>query len=185
MAGTSNSGGRNRKPRQIHLVEGTFRPDRHAERQEVELPPGTPTAPTKLTGEALAEWTRMVARLSRTNTLTDVDDAVLYQYVRLWAETEAMASDDTRIRTLSASLMKEARRLDGPELIQAVTEIVKLQFILSKHATQLRQGHMAIRQYLVEFGMTPSARTRVKPNAAPKQKSDAEMKRERFFGVRS
>lgn len=184
MAGNANSGGRNRKPKALHLVEGTFRKHRHDAQVDVEIPPGTPTAPAKLTGEAAAEWARMIERLRTTNTLTVVDDAALYQYVKLWAEVEGMSTDAARVRDMSQALMKEAKRLDGVELVTAVQEIVKLQFILSKHTTQLRQGHMAIRMYLVEFGMTPSARTRVKPIAEPKTKSEAELKRERFFGVR-
>ena len=47
-------------------------------------------------------------------------------------------------------------------LAEAIKKIVDLEQILAKQTTQLRQGHMAIRQYLIEFGMTPSARTRVK-----------------------
>jgi hypothetical protein len=40
---------------------------------------------------------------------------------------------------------------------------VKLKQLDAKAITQLRQGHMALRQYLVEFGMTPAARNRVTP----------------------
>jgi seryl-tRNA synthetase len=114
----------------------------------------------------------MIARMETSKTLSGVDDAALYQYVELYAETEAIKVDHQRIRALSSKLMKSVRTLKGSDLVDAVKEIVKLEFVLSKQSTQLRQGHMAVRQYLIEFGMTPSARTRVKiPAGTEKPKS--------------
>jgi hypothetical protein len=42
---------------------------------------------------------------------------------------------------------------------------VSLKKLDMKLTTQLRQGHMAVRQYLIELGMTPAARNRVQPSA--------------------
>lgn len=171
MAGTKNSGGRNRKSGLAHILQGTFRADRHGEHDTPEPPKGLPVPPKPLNGEAKAEWARMVGRLEQSKTLSLVDDAALYQYVQLFAETEAVKADNVQVRKLSIELKKAIRNLEGQELLGAVGEIVKLQHIIARHSQQLRQGHMAIRQYLVEFGMTPSARTRVKPVGADKPKS--------------
>jgi hypothetical protein len=58
--------------------------------------------------------------------------------------------------------------------------MVTLLIAIAKATRDLRQGHMAIRQYLVEFGMTPSARTRVKlPPAAPA----VDPNKARYFGT--
>jgi P27 family predicted phage terminase small subunit len=182
MAGTKNSGGRNRKSSAMHLLEGTHRPDRHGERETPEPPTGRPDTPPMLAGHALAEWDRMIARLEALGTLAVVDDAALYQYVCLFGETED--TQDRRretaglVTTLQATIAREATRIgnvappvteadDDPldtarrELADAVSQVLELQQLIGKMTTQLRQGHMAIRQYLVEFGLTPAARTRV------------------------
>lgn len=175
MPGTKNSGGRNRKSGQMHIVQGTFRPDRHGENDTPEPPKGVPLPPKPLTAEAQAEWDRMVGRLEQSKTLSMVDDAALYQYVQLFAETELVKADNVQVRKLSKDLKRAIKDLEGVELLQAVGEVVKLQQIIARHSQQLRQGHMAIRQYLIEFGMTPSARTRVKPAGAEKPKSKVDL----------
>lgn len=165
MAGTKSSGGRNAKSRNVHLIEGTFRQDRHAKLVTIATPKGTPIPPKTLTGAGRAEWRRMVARLEKLQTLSLVDDAALYQYALLFAETERIRVDHVALKKLSTDLMTAIRRLQGEALVAAAAEIVKLQFVLAKQTSQLRQGHMALRQYLVEFGMTPSARNRVTPHS--------------------
>jgi hypothetical protein len=51
--------------------------------------------------------------------------------------------------------------------VEAIANIVQLKKIEAKYPSLLRAGHMAIRQYLVELGMTPAARGRVKVPDAP------------------
>jgi phage terminase small subunit len=162
MAGTKNSGGRNKIPAAAHVLRGTFRKDRHAEDADVNAPSGDPVPPVALSGHAKAEWDRMVSRLTSTHTLSIVDDAALYQYVRLFEETESVREDYDRLRKMSQTLMKMARKLEGGDLVEALGKITALEHQMGRQTIRLRQGHMAIRQYLVEFGMTPSARTRVK-----------------------
>lgn len=180
MAGNKNSGGHNRKGTQFHVLNGTFRPDRHADQDAPEPPQGIPVPPKALTADAKAEWDRMVKRLEESKTLTVVDDAALYQYVNLFAETEQIKADAIQARTLSKDLKKLASKLDGHELVEAIGKIVQLHQMIAKNVVQLRQGHMAIRQYLVEFGMTPSARGRVKVPKRPRPNVDKV--KERFFG---
>jgi P27 family predicted phage terminase small subunit len=163
MPGTSRSGGRNRKSAQQHRLEGNYRADRHAAGGDAPDPPkGRPTVPAGLAGVALEEWRRMVDRLELANTLSLVDDAALYQYCCLFAETEAVACAQRDTDTLIAKLQKTVARLHHQELVDAIAAIVQLKKLEAKYATQLRQGHMAVRQYLVELGMTPAARSRVK-----------------------
>lgn len=162
MAGTKNSGGHNKLPASAHVLRGTFRADRHANDATPEPPKGKPTPPMPLTGHAKAEWARMVERLSQNGTLSIVDDAALYQYVRLFDETECVREDYARLRKMSGTVMRLAKKLTGAELVDAIGKVAALEHQMSRQTIRLRQGHMAIRQYLVEFGMTPSARTRVK-----------------------
>lgn len=163
------SGGRNRKPAALHVLHGTFKPSRHAV-VEAPAPAGTPAA-RDLAGEARAEWDRMVVRLEAVGTLSTVDDAALRRYVLLHAQTEGIEAEHARLTRLSAKLMKEARRLEGAELVAAIGEIVALEKLQARLLPQLRQGSMALRQWLVELGMTPSARTRVKAPGAAKAPS--------------
>lgn len=173
MAGTANSGGNGKKTTQALVVAGTFRNDRHGDHESPDPPKGPPEAPKDLTGDALAEWQRMVWRLEVSGTLSKVDDASIYQYACLFAETEqhVVARDEARE---SVKLLQEnLSDLNGADLVQCFQEISKMARLEASYSTQIRQGRMAIRQFLVEFGMTPAARSRVKlPPSKPQSKVD-------------
>lgn len=185
MAGVrgQRSGGHNAKTRDQLNQEGTFRPDRHGGLENPRPPAGLPTPPRPLDPLARGEWNRMIKRLELSKTVSQVDDAALYQYCNLWAETETIRADNRRIQELAKTLKVTAiKELQGPDLVKCIAEIVKLEAITAKYRAQLRQGHAAIRQYLVEFGMTPAARGRVKTtspatpapiHAAPKSQLEA------------
>lgn len=167
MAGNKNSGGSNKLSTNAHVLRGTFRADRHAGDTTPEPPKGRPEPPIPLVGAAKAEWTRMLDRLEKNNTLSIVDDAALFQYAELFGETQEIKTDNSRLRKMSVTLMAMVKRLQGSELVETIGRIVDIEHELSRQATKLRQNRMALRQWLVEFGMTPSARTRVKQNAGP------------------
>jgi P27 family predicted phage terminase small subunit len=172
MPGTSHSGGRNRKSAKQHRLEGTFQKVRHGAAATGGDPPdppaGRPPIPIGLIGPALEEWTRMVQRLEDAKTISKVDDAVLYQYCCLFAETEAIAVSHRTNVALVEKLQTAIDKLkDGEQIVRAIESIVQLKKLEVKQTTLLRAGHMAIRQYLVELGMTPAARSRVKPADAP------------------
>lgn len=170
MAGVKGrSGGRNAKTRAQLSMDGTFRPDRHAGLSNPEPPSGKPEPPKVLEGDALEEWNRMVGRLEVSRTLTKVDDAVLYQYCRLFAETEALAVSQLETASSIDIMEENLSGLEGSELVQAFQEITKLRQLESRYGTQIRQGRMALRTYLVEFGMTPAARSRVKVTGEDEQ----------------
>jgi phage terminase small subunit len=163
------------------VLQGTFRRDRHGGFETPEPPKGQPVSPKKLAGDAALEWDRMVTRLEKAGSLSIVDDAALYQYVLLFAETEDLKAESKNLRELFAGLKRQAlKKLDGAELVEAIGKIVQLQALAAKQRMQLRQQRMAIRQYLVEFGLTPVARSRVKLSLAKTPVVDA--KKERFFG---
>lgn len=110
----------------------------------------------------------MVDRLEAARTLSKVDDAVLYQYCCLFAETELVIVAHRMNVTLVAKLQVVIDKLTNGELIvDAIAQIVQLKKLEAKLTAQLRQGHLAVRQYLVELGMTPAARSRVTVPDAP------------------
>ena len=71
-------------------LEGTHRQDRHGAKRQPAPAKGVPASPAPLDGEALAEWTRMVELLRRSELLTVVDGAMLYNYCELRGDAVAM-----------------------------------------------------------------------------------------------
>ena len=179
MPGTSRSGGHNKKSRAAHALAGTGRKDRGTKTTSTSsgdappAPTGVPRTPSGLAGHALVEWNRMVTRLSAAKTLSTIDDAVLYQYCCLFAETEAIQLAHRANAQLVAKLQVVIKKLRGEDqIVNAIAQIVQLKKLEVKSTAQLRQGHMALRQYLVEFGMTPAARGRVKVADTPAPEAD-------------
>jgi phage terminase small subunit len=179
MAGTRHSGRRAVAPK-VHVLRGTYQPSRHAGHETPEPPPGTPDPPGALSAVARVEWDRMVNRLEQSRTLSIVDDAALYQYANLYAETEQIKVEQAETRRLALTLTKQAKTLKGAKRVKAIETITALRGLIAKATRDLRQGHMAIRQYLVEFGMTPSARTRVK---LPPRQPAVDPNKARYFGT--
>ena len=101
--------GETRKSPRLRVLQGTFRPDR-AGHETPDSPQGVPTSPKRLTGDASAEWKRMIGRLEKSGTLAVVDDAVLYQYVRLFAETEASVTRQAKNEARAARLEQEIEK---------------------------------------------------------------------------
>jgi len=173
VPGTSSSGGRNKKSHRAHALAGTGRKDRGTKKTPTSAdapdpPVGRPPIPIGLIGPALAEWTRMVGRLEAAKTLSIVDDAALFQYCCLFAETEGIRDARLANARLVKKLLVAIERLRGDAMVDAIAQIVQLKKLEVKSTAQLRQGHMAVRQYLVELGMTPAARSRVKvPDNTP------------------
>lgn len=176
MAGVAGrSGGRNAKTSQEHQLHGTARSNRHADFDSPDPPKIKPDPPKELEGDAVKEWDLMVGRLEASGSLTLVDDAALYQYCQLFAETEQIAEDRECLESAVDRLEENLADMEGEDFIKLAQEITQQRKLIAKCTDQLRSGRMAIRAYLVEFGMTPAARSRVKlPKgaSAPKSKWD-------------
>ncbi len=167
MPGTrGRSGGRNRKPTRMHVVQGTFQPSRHLA-SEVDAPAGVPTVPEGLTGVALKEWQRVVDRLQQMGTLSRVDDLALEHYVLLAADAARLQADANAL----SSTWYQRTSVDG-----AGTEHVEPK--LHPVFAQLRSYRMALRLYLAEFGLTGASRTRV---SAPAGRPSVDPKKARFL----
>jgi hypothetical protein len=104
----------------------------------------------------------MLERLRMSKALSTVDGAALYQYCRLFAETEAASDNQRRRVKLQKRLEASLSDLTGEALVEAITELVKLEQMEGRDASRIRMGRMAQRVYLVEFGLTPASRGRVK-----------------------
>lgn len=168
MAGVKGqrSGGHNAKTANEHALAGTKRRDRHAFASP-DPPKGRPTPPKRLEGDALAEWDAMIADLEAAKTLATTDRMALYQYCRLYAETEAQAERASEYAEGIQTLEDNLSGLEGAELVACFQEIGKLHQLRAQNETKVRQGRMGLRIYLVEFGQTPASRGRVKLPEAP------------------
>ncbi len=177
MPGTAASGGRstNSKSRRQHELDGTFRKDRHADLKNPEPTPGRPEPPVELDNVAQGEWDRMMWAFEDMGMLHKVDLFAVHQYARLYSETEQVAGQQETMRA-SLQVLEEnipdVKEMTTQDRLAFFTNIVALQKLVSKCTDQLRSGRMAIRQYLVEFGLTPASRGRIKLPAKAEEKDE-------------
>lgn len=157
-----NAGGNALKSRADHELRGTFRKDRHGDVRNPEPSTGRPDPPLELSKTAQDEWDRVVADFEDMGTLHKVDRSAIYQYCQLFAETETIAVQQSECAASIEILEQNIPDIKGPELVQVFGQIVILRKLVSKCTDQLRAGRMAIKGYLVEFGLTTSSRGRIK-----------------------
>jgi P27 family predicted phage terminase small subunit len=138
--------GRKPKPTAIKLLDGNpgHRPINKSEPQFS----GTPTCPKHLDKVARAEWRRVESELAASGLLTTVDRAALAAYCSAWS-----------------------RWVNAEESIQkfgAVIKSPKSGFPIQNPYVGIANTAMdQMRKFLVEFGMTPSSRSRVHAADAP------------------
>ena len=107
--------------------------------------PAPVTAPTWLAGAALAEWTRLAPILHRLGLLTEIDGAALATYCQAWA----------RWREAEDQITKFGMVIKGKGGFP----------VLSPYVAVANRAMAQMKGFLVEFGMTPSARSRVHASA--------------------
>ena len=134
--------GRKPKPTALHVLEGTFRADRHND-AEPHPTAGAPSCPTWLDKEAKAEWRRIVPELERLGLLTVVDRAALTTYCIAWSE-----------------MNEAARVLKNDGRYQRIGEDGHL----APHPAlaHYRAAWKAVKDFCSLFGLDPSSRTRLK-----------------------
>lgn len=160
MAGRKGrSGGRNRKPTALHIVDGTHRPDRHGDRDAArteaklarESPPLRP--PPGLSRLARDEWKRLEPELRASGVTTARDRAVLAAYCMAWS----------RLRESERDVVKHGRLVpDGDGKL-----------VRNPALTTWNQAMGQLRMYAAELGLSPSSRARVTgPSKRPEGASD-------------
>ena len=174
MPGTGASGGRNAKSSQAHVLSGTFRADRHGASETPDAPKGRPEPPLPLEGLALEAWERLLGLLEAEGRLTVNDGEIVFQYARLFAETEARVEKQADASAGVRILEENLSGLTGKDLVACFQEITKVRQLESGYDSKIRQDRMAMRQILAELGLTPAARSRVKlPTAKAPQSAVA------------
>jgi len=129
-----------RKPTQLKIIQGNPGHQKltHAEPKPT---PVAPTCPSGLKGEAKREWRRIVPELERLGLLTLVDRAALASYCQAWG------------RAVSAEKVLAEKGLvkETPNGYLQQRPEVSIAF----------KSWQAVRAFAAEFGLTPSARSRL------------------------
>ena len=135
------------KPSHLHVVEGTARVDRHDFADEPKQPPGTPRLPVHLSPHAKDAWRKLAPLLASMGVLTVADAMALERLCECYAE----------VRTLQKAISDA-----GGPFYQTKTDKGDTMHRVRPEQTTLQNADMRLKAYLAEFGLTPSARTRVK-----------------------
>ncbi|MGA8028357.1 MAG: phage terminase small subunit P27 family [Bryobacteraceae bacterium] len=139
--------GRKPVPASIKKLEGN--PGKRPIRPELSVPDGIPECPDHLTSEAKSEWCRIAGQLHEIGILTTLDRTALAVYCQTWARwTEA------ELRIQEQGLLVKSP--NGYEIQNPYLPIA------NKALEQLKA-------FLAELGMTPTARTRLSVQPAPKK----------------
>ena len=143
--------GRKPKPSALRVLEGN--PGKRPINNEPSPEPGIPPAPAHLSEQAKKAWAGVSVKLDKIGVLTEVDD---------WA-LEMLCENYAEILDLRAEIKKDGR-------FQTVTnKNGDTRTVNHPAATQLADAERRFKAMLEQFGLTPSARVRVKAN--PKSSS--------------
>ena len=83
MPGQKGRSGRPNKSTEQHLLDGTYRPDRHAKRVDSRVAPASMPVPGDLGDHAAELWKRIVSSLPK-EVLTNLDKDALRVYCETW-----------------------------------------------------------------------------------------------------
>ncbi len=134
--------GRKPKPTALKILEGN--PGKRTLNDREPLPPeGIPECPEFLDEEARAEWDRLAALLGRMKLLTVADRSALAAYCTVysrWVEAER------QVKQYGTVILSPNKKFP----------------MKSPHLTIADQALETMRKFMVEFGLTPSSRSRIR-----------------------
>jgi P27 family predicted phage terminase small subunit len=170
------------KPTKLKLAAGN--PGKRKLNEREPQPAGkAPAQPAWLSDRAKVEWKRIVPELLTLGLLSRIDLAALAAYCQALAELEiATRTIETEGRICRMPIFAED---DVSELVpnpatgdlQLKPKILKGQQIgerLKTHpaVTQQREAMRLVKQFLAEFGLSPSSRSRVAGDSGPAPAAD-------------
>lgn len=157
MAGNGMSGGMNRKPTVMKILEGTYREDRampnEPKPEVIAIPPPMPEG---LNEYGQKEWEKMTLELSKLGMLTTIDTSQLAAY----------CNEIGNYWECEFSRKKVIVREDTDEGKEAAALFYKNYF-------DMAQKHLkAAKDIAIQFGFTPASRTRIN---VPKEKERSKL----------
>lgn len=144
--------GRKPKPTALRVLQGNPG-KRRLNDKEPKPKPGTPSAPPFLTDEAKREWRRVSKQLLALGLLTLIDKAALAAYCVAWGR---WAEAETALREFGIFVMTPVGMVENPAL--RISDNARKQMMRA----------------LVEFGMSPSSRSRVHSELPEPEKDEFE-----------
>jgi P27 family predicted phage terminase small subunit len=133
---------RGRKPKPTRTKKIAGNPGKRAlPKHEARLPAAIPTTPSHLLAEARREWKRMSQLLYDAGLITLIDRAALAGYCQAWARWVKAEREITK----------------KGETVWGVNGTLKA----SPWIGIAKGANEEMRKFLIEFGMTPSSRSRV------------------------
>lgn len=145
MGGYRPGAGRRPTPSALKLVRGTR--GRRPEAGAWALSPRLPRPPEDLSEQARREWYRIGGRLRRLGLMTELDTVALEVLVRAYA----------RLRELHAHLARHGMFIADQDGALRPSPLL----------AAARDAERDVLRAAVEFGLSPSARERVRPPARP------------------
>lgn len=133
-------GGHNRKSNSLHVVEGTYRKDRHGAKVEPKPRPVAPSMPRWLDREGRKQWRSLAPELAKVGLLTVLDGPAFAIYCCLWSDFRRLSEVIDR-----EGMVVEGRR--GP---------VKHPLLPALH-----HAMDGVLTFSREFGLTPASRSRL------------------------
>jgi len=99
-----------RKPNNLHLLEGTFRKHRHGDpNKKIKVGAEFPVQPKWLPKDAKAEWQRIKKVMEKSSVIISSDASTLAQYCLLFSEMKKLkenfpAAKHTQLRSCASEL---------------------------------------------------------------------------------
>lgn len=119
-----------------------------------------PDPPPELSEDGLAEWTRVVGELHRTGILSEIDRGALAAYCQAygrWAQAERAIAKMAEKDPLTSGMM--IRTTNGNAIQNPLVGIAN-------------KAMSDLVRYAAEFGMTPSARSRIHAQGSEPEKPE-------------
>lgn len=151
--------GRKPRPTALKLIDGNPGKRRMNEDEPRPEPGDMPEPPEHLSDEALEEWERMAGVLHNLGLLYDVDRAALAAYCQVygrWVQAEKALAVDAK---------------NDPSRHGLVSKTSNGNLVQNPLVGTANKAAQDLMKYAAEFGMTPSARTRLSVNPGDKKKS--------------
>jgi P27 family predicted phage terminase small subunit len=138
--------GRKPKPNALRLLEGN--PGKRPINRRAPQPSGGTTCPAHLSALAKREWRRIYPHLELLGLVSPIDRAALAGYCQAyvrWVEAEAKVQD----------------------LVVTTGSTTNPYPIVNPYLAAANKALQQMREFLVEFGMTPASRSRVEVDVPP------------------
>lgn len=155
--------GRKPKPTHLHLINGN--PGRRPRNKTEPKPPkGIPNCPEHVSDRGKLAWGMMAVKLDQMGVLT---------YADAWA-LEQLAENYAEILEWRTIIVDEGRMIE-----QTMSDGETTRRVVHPGCIALSDAEKRFRAMMAEFGLTPSARSRVNAKAAQEETADPGAK---YFG---